>query len=65
MAAGNTITTREQAIEQLRATRAAGHFIDWDYEKDEPDIQGADGVALEGWFTPMDIQAIGILLANR
>lgn len=64
MATDNVITTREQAIDQLRATRAAGHFIDWDYEKDEPDVQGADGVALEGWSSWQDLEAL-LMLAGR
>ena len=64
MTAIDTITTREQAIEQLRATRAAGHFIDWDHEKDEPDVQGADGVVLDGRSTWQDLEAL-LLLAGR
>lgn len=61
MAKPKNITTRKQAIEQLRATRAAGHYIEWNREKDEPEI-GSEGAIVSGQFTLVDMQALGMLL---
>jgi hypothetical protein len=58
MAIADTTITTEQALEQLRATRAAGHYIDWNHEKDAPDIKGADGVILEGAFKWEELRAL-------
>ena len=58
MTIDNTSITEAQALEQLRTTKAAGHYIDWDHEKNAPDIDGADGVELEGYFTWADLEAL-------
>lgn len=58
MTIDNTSTTQKQALEQLQASRAAGHYIDWDHGSNGPDIQGADGVTLEGHFVWADLEAL-------
>lgn len=55
------ITTFEQAITQLRTTRAAGHFIDWDRTHDTPDVDQAKGITVEGYLSAQDIEALYLL----
>jgi hypothetical protein len=57
----NSINTIEQALTQLRATRSAGQYVDWDTEKDMPDILGADGIAVDGHFSLRDFEALCFL----
>ncbi len=57
-----TITTTEQAVAQLRATRAAGHYIDWDAQNDSPDIVGAAGIEVGGYLSREDIESLHFLL---
>jgi hypothetical protein len=64
MTVNNTSITKEQALEQLRATRAAGQYIDWDHEKNAPDIEGANGIELEGQISWKDMIAL-LRLAGR
>jgi hypothetical protein len=58
----NTNITKEQAITQLRATRAGGHYIDWDTKNNVPDIVGAEGITVDGYLSRKDIESLYVLI---